>query len=588
MAFSTQRVTSDGSLVLLDLSIDYFFRSEITVFFDGVVAAEGDGWDWVGSTEKKISFSPAVPNGVEVLIQRRTTLDAPLHEFLLGAAFTAKSVDENSNQLIRIAQEAVEGSTLAEVFNDLDMHGFKVVNVGTGTNPGDAVNFSQLSVHDNTIIGYRDQAAGSALAASNSAAAALNSQNVASGSAIAAGNSAAAALNSQNAASGSASAASVSASNALDSANTASGSAADALGYRNTTLAYRNEAEGFRNQAAISAGNALVSEQNAAASATQTVAPNLIINGGFDFWQRGVSLGTTVGLRYLADRWLCASGGNSTFTASRQSFVAGTVSPTGNPAYYHRLSTTAGAAASGNFVLLRHHVEGVRTGAAGPVTLTFWARSTSTVPIAVEFGQNFGVGGSADVYGIGVTQCTCTTAWQLFTVTATLPSLTTKTVGSSSSLYVSFWTSAGSSFNSRTGSLGERSSTVDIAQVKLEYGVAGTAFVRPDYELEYARCRRFYERNPDCVGQTYPGAPPAPAIRMHNHFAASQPYDASVFFSTPKRIVPVSRGRLDIGDGADADAVVVAAGRHRILFEASVPPGSFWDINDWEADAEFY
>lgn len=167
MAFSTQRVVSDGSLVLLTIDIDYFERDEIAVFFDGILDALP--WAWVGSTERKISFTPAVPNGVEVLIRRSTKLDTVLHEFQLGAAFTEDSVDENFAQILRIAQEAVEGGSLGDIFNDLDMHGYKIKNTGTATDPTDVVTFQQFSTHDATIVGYRDQAAASAAAAAASA-----------------------------------------------------------------------------------------------------------------------------------------------------------------------------------------------------------------------------------------------------------------------------------------------------------------------------------------------------------------------------------------------------------------------------------
>ena len=168
MAFSTQRVVSDGSLVLLTIDIDYFERDEIAVFFDGILDALP--WAWVGSTERKISFTPAVPNGVEVLIRRSTKLDTVLHEFQLGAAFTEDSVDENFAQILHIAQEAVEGGSLGDIFNDLDMHGYKIKNTGTATDPTDVVTFQQFSTHDAAIIGYRDQAAASAAAAAVSAA----------------------------------------------------------------------------------------------------------------------------------------------------------------------------------------------------------------------------------------------------------------------------------------------------------------------------------------------------------------------------------------------------------------------------------
>lgn len=158
MAFSTQRTTSDGTLVLLDISIEYFDRSEIAVLFDGVVDVYP--WEWVGTTEKKISFTPAVPNDVEVMLVRTTDLEAVRHIFTLGAQFTTQSLDEDLLQILHIAQEARENATIEEVFHNLNMHGYKIVNVGDGVDPGDAPNMAQMEVHDAQIVVYRDETLG--------------------------------------------------------------------------------------------------------------------------------------------------------------------------------------------------------------------------------------------------------------------------------------------------------------------------------------------------------------------------------------------------------------------------------------------
>jgi hypothetical protein len=155
MAFSTQRVTSDGTLSSLALSIDYFDRDEISVFFDDIVDALP--WAWVGLTEKTISFSPDVPNGVEVLVRRTTPLDEVFHDFDGGAAFVATTVDENFKQVLHIAQEAVEGGTVGDFFNNLNMHGYKITNLGNPVDPGDAVNLSRFTLQENLVITYRNQ-----------------------------------------------------------------------------------------------------------------------------------------------------------------------------------------------------------------------------------------------------------------------------------------------------------------------------------------------------------------------------------------------------------------------------------------------
>lgn len=173
MAYSTQRVTSDGTLVLLDISIEYFDRSEIAVLFNGVIGTYP--WAWVGNTEKKISFSPAVPNTVEVMLVRTTDLAAVRHMFTLGAQFTTQSLDEDLLQILHIAQEAKENATIEEVFHNLNMHGYRIINIGDGIDPQDAPSMAQMVVHDATIVAYRDAAAASAVAAAASAAGAAAS-----------------------------------------------------------------------------------------------------------------------------------------------------------------------------------------------------------------------------------------------------------------------------------------------------------------------------------------------------------------------------------------------------------------------------
>lgn len=144
MAFySTQRVTSDGTLVLLPVSIEYFDRSEITVFFDDVLAVEGTDWNWVGSTDHTIEFPTEVPLDTEVMVVRTTDITAVRHVFTDGAAFLDETMDENYRQMLHIAQEARERASIAEMFNDLNMHGYNIFNLGLAVNPTDAVSLAQ-------------------------------------------------------------------------------------------------------------------------------------------------------------------------------------------------------------------------------------------------------------------------------------------------------------------------------------------------------------------------------------------------------------------------------------------------------------
>lgn len=159
MAFhSTQRVTSDGTLVLLPISIEYFDRSEITVFFDDILGEEGVAWNWVGSTDKTISFPTAVGTGIEVKVVRTTDISLIRHVFSDGAAFLDETMDENFRQILHIAQEARERASIADMFSNLNMHGYKIINVGLAVDPNDVISLAQYQADAEGAWAARNQA----------------------------------------------------------------------------------------------------------------------------------------------------------------------------------------------------------------------------------------------------------------------------------------------------------------------------------------------------------------------------------------------------------------------------------------------
>lgn len=224
---------------------------------------------------------------------------------------------------------------------------------------------------------------------------------------------------------------------------------------------------------------------------------NKIINGNFDIWQRGTSLSSGTGLRFLADRWLNVSTG-STYTASRQSFTLGQTSVPNEPSFFHR-TIVSSVAGSGNSCIFVQRVESVRTLAGKTATLSFWAKADSSKNIAVEFAQSFGSGGSpsSTLVGIGVTTFTLTSSWQKFTIITNIPSISGKTLGTNGNDHLAFifWFDAGSSLNSRTNSLGQQSGTFDIAQVQLEEGNVATPFEIRPIGLELSLCQRYYQKS---------------------------------------------------------------------------------------------
>jgi hypothetical protein len=226
-------------------------------------------------------------------------------------------------------------------------------------------------------------------------------------------------------------------------------------------------------------------------------AGNVIINGAFDINQRNFTSTTTEGFGF--DRW-AAYFADGTTTYSRQVFTPGT-SPSGYEASSFARLQTSGQSATSAYAHLVTPLEDVREFAGQTVTLSFFAKAASGSPkIAIEFRQKFGSGGSPSPnLNTYAGQATLSTSWTRQTITFTIPSIAGKVIGTTantSSLDVVLWTSAGSAFADRTGSLSIQNNTFDIWGVQLEAGTVATPFRRnaPSIQAELAACQRYYEK----------------------------------------------------------------------------------------------
>tara|TARA_R110002126_G_scaffold178721_1_gene327804 strand:- start:2064 stop:3479 length:1416 start_codon:yes stop_codon:yes gene_type:complete len=218
---------------------------------------------------------------------------------------------------------------------------------------------------------------------------------------------------------------------------------------------------------------------------------NRIINGDFDIWQRGTSFTDS---EYGADRWFHARTG-STHTATRQPFTLGQTAVPNEPTYFCRTVVSSVAGAS-NYAALAQRIEDVRTFAGQQVTISFWAKADATKNIAINLIQSFGTGGSPSAgVSISGTKVSIGIAWQKVTVTANVPSISGKTLGSNndSLLQLTIWFEAGSSFNTETNSLGQQSGTFEIAQVQVEPGPVATPFEQRPIGQELVLAKRYFE-----------------------------------------------------------------------------------------------
>jgi hypothetical protein len=223
---------------------------------------------------------------------------------------------------------------------------------------------------------------------------------------------------------------------------------------------------------------------------------NRIINGAFDFWQRGTSFTGNV---YGADRWI-NYGVGGTRTMSRQEFTVGDTLGTNNPTYFLR-QTVSGQSTSAQIAFVEQPIEGVRSYAGQTITILGWARrSSGSGNMAVEIFQYFGTGGSpsSSVF-VAPQTVTLTSSFAPFAVTIAIPSITGKTVGTNNTDYlrVAFWTSAGSDYNARTNSLGLQTIGVDLWGIHIKVGThttdAVSLYKQPELGPEFARCQRYYQ-----------------------------------------------------------------------------------------------
>lgn len=144
--YSVQREQSDGSLNRISVRVPYFSKDDIHVYVDDVEinssASEQSTytWRWDGDY---IAITPNVASGSEVLVRRITPINEAIHIFDGRSEFDDQSMDENFQQLIYIAQEYSEGSGIKDVFSDINMHGYKITNVGWATDDDDIVTYGQ-------------------------------------------------------------------------------------------------------------------------------------------------------------------------------------------------------------------------------------------------------------------------------------------------------------------------------------------------------------------------------------------------------------------------------------------------------------
>lgn len=114
--YSVQRMVSDGTLSSITLGIQYLQRNDIYMRIAGEETPQSGamgGYTWGFIDDTRLQVQPVVPAGIEVVVYRRTDVDAMYNVYSQNAQFDESTIDENYTQLLYITQEYLEqGATI--------------------------------------------------------------------------------------------------------------------------------------------------------------------------------------------------------------------------------------------------------------------------------------------------------------------------------------------------------------------------------------------------------------------------------------------------------------------------------------------
>ena len=218
---------------------------------------------------------------------------------------------------------------------------------------------------------------------------------------------------------------------------------------------------------------------------------NIMVNGGFDIWQRSIgkdsSYGAT-GSTYFADSWVRidgvsgAGGIPGTYSLQRQEFAKNQIDVFGNPKYYlsskHVIAGTGGH--HGDRIVIQNRINDARTARGQDVTLSFSAKCGITgATMGIVVNQYDGTNSHTQ----DVASASLGTIWGKHEVSFTMPNLN---VSPTQEHYV------GVGFD--VTRLAPQNTTFDLAKVKLERGLVATVNPPSDVAKELEKCSEFYQR----------------------------------------------------------------------------------------------
>ncbi|AWH21861.1 hypothetical protein [Stenotrophomonas sp. ZAC14D2_NAIMI4_6] len=228
-------------------------------------------------------------------------------------------------------------------------------------------------------------------------------------------------------------------------------------------------------------------QQQAESLSARITGRNRLVNGNFDFSQRGNSGIVSSAALYTADRWICSAAGGVQCNWGIGSPAVGEIPWARRFLGFNIVAGTTSA-------WVGQRIENASTFAGGKATVSFWARSgVAGKKVGLLIQQVFGSGGSAIVQVDGPL-LTLGTAFQKFTATFDVPAVAGKTYGANDNLLLCFFYS-----DNRPelfgGQLINQTGLFELAQVQFESGEKATEFDFRPLGYELTLCQRYYEKS---------------------------------------------------------------------------------------------
>lgn len=257
--------------------------------------------------------------------------------------------------------------------------------------------------------------------------------------------------------------------------------------------------------------NTLIRERKA-----YTDRKNLLINGDFGLWQRGVGLNgspltlASSGTAYAADRWVgktkLSSGAP---TLEQGNFDLSQTLVPGNPKHYLNIANPSSFnMATLGYIGAEQRIEDVRTFAGRNMTVSFWAKATGDGTCFASYGRFYGGTSSTDASDNDCSKLgsfTVGSQWRKYKFSVFVPPIPAgKTEGTDADGYansffgIGFYTAvkpdARGNDTGATISLGTNK-TLSIAQVQVEEGARATDFERRSPGSELVLAQRYYSKS---------------------------------------------------------------------------------------------